>query len=240
MTSLSSRYLAGDREEVWTEIRLMGEVRIHHAHDVRSVATETMRRFGRHVDRLADAYAEAGLVSTIPIRTPATDEDRQELARLESEIGPLPAALRACMTEVGGVWLAGDCAKLGLFYDEREPQPAAPVHPDPLVLPDARWLRYEWTEFCDDDERDPDEAFWFAFAPDEHHKANISGSTQLIALPQPVGDPVLEGVRQLRGRDVSLVEYLRLSVAWAGCAGWSLAPESMPAALEPLRVSPDF
>ena len=50
---------------------------------------------------------------------------------------------------------------------------------------------------------------------------------------------VLHGVDGRPG--VTLVEYLRISIAWGGCPGWSFAPAArVPAALEALRRAPDF
>jgi hypothetical protein len=57
----------------------------------------------------------------------------------------------------------------------------------------------------------------FAFAPDELHKAGISGGTHGIMLPASTADPPLLGVEHREG--VTLVEYLRASLAHSGFAG---------------------
>jgi hypothetical protein len=239
-SSLLNRYQAGEHREVWAEIRRLGPVPSSARDEVEAVATETMRRVAGHVRRLAEAYAGLGFVisdAEIPLYRPATPADVEDLDDLASELGDLPVALRACLTEVGELWLAGDSAVLGLTYhaDVREMGLPEDVSPDPLCLPGIEWLRESWEEHQDED---PDEPFFFEFAPDELHKANVSGAAQEIELPSSVADPVLDGVPH--ARKVTLVDYLRKSIAWGGCPGWAAAPDRMPAALAALRVEPDF
>jgi hypothetical protein len=115
-----------------------------------------------------------------------------------------------------------------------------------LVLPSVSYLEYQWEahreeyeEDDDDDDHDDDEAgFVFDFAPDELHKANISGSTHDLYLPDHCADPPLHGVAGRPG--VTLVQYLRLSIAWGGFPGWSFAADQAPEALRELRAEPDF
>ncbi len=90
--------------------------------------------------------------------------------------------------------VAGDCPVLGLeYHGEADPHVVpAGCYPDPLCLPDAGFLRLDWDEWRG--YRDRQAPFRFAFAPDELHKANVSGSTHDIELPQTVADPVLHAV----------------------------------------------
>jgi hypothetical protein len=246
MSSLLQRYLNGERERVWDEIRQLGPVPDALRAEVDAVATETMRRVAAHVRRLAEALAELGLVSSlassdeaVPLYWPPTADEVADLDVLGREIGGLPSALVACLREVGAASFAGDCPVLGLAYDgEADPQVLPEdILPDPLCLPNAEELRDQWDDWWDDPERE--EPFEFMFAPDEQHKANFSGGAHLIELPQAVADPVLHDVPAWPG--VTLVEYLRVSIAWGGCPGWAFAPAArVPAALEALRRAPDF
>lgn len=67
--------------------------------DVDAVATETMRRVNRHVQRLTTAYVELGLVPSggggrdvaDQVRIRPTADDPADLARLSRKIGGIPA-----------------------------------------------------------------------------------------------------------------------------------------------------
>ena len=166
-----------------------------------------------------------------------------EVDRLSAEIGGLPAALAAAMREIGTVSFIGDCAALALHYHDTDGDDS-PVLPDPLDLQGVGTLRYEWQQYqngyrSDDGDPDwPEQAFTYGVAPDDLHKANTSGGRQLVLLPDTVADPFVYGLAY-SGVD-TLVEYLRLSIAWGGFPGWSKAPELAPAALAGLRVTPTF
>ncbi|MBL8173113.1 MAG: hypothetical protein JNK48_00500, partial [Bryobacterales bacterium] len=60
-----------------------------------------------------------------------------------------------------------------------------------------------------------DPRFHYDFAPDELHKADISGATYDVALPCEGADCLLEGCSQ----QGTFVEYLRRSFAWGGFPG---------------------
>jgi hypothetical protein len=239
--SLLSRYTAGEHEQVWAEIRRLGPVPAGRAAEVDEVAAETMRRVGRHVRRLVAALLELGFVpdqADLPIAQPPTAADLADLADLAAEAGPLPAALRACLAEVGAVALTGDCPAVGLRYHQ-PPGPApgmppGPAFPDPLVLLGAGALLAEWR----DEQESGEPTGLVLFAPDELHKAGFSGGSHDLALPDGHADPVLHNVAGRPG--ITLVEYLRVSIGWGGLPGYSFAPAAAPPALEPLRRSPDF
>jgi hypothetical protein len=152
----------------------------------------------------------------------------------------------ACLTEVGAVALYGDCPALELYYDQRTTRPASEaVLPDPLATPNVELLGLDWADYRTDPFRWwtrlgplPGQKFPFAFAPDELHKANYSGATHELLLPDRRADPVLHGVGGRKG--ITLVEYLRLSVAWGGCPGWSVGTAAPPSALRSLMTTPDF
>lgn len=205
------------------------------------MALATMRRVAPHVDRLAEQLTELGLVPALPVREPSSEKDLRDLDLLRSEIGAMPVALEACFRQIGGAWFAGDCPVLHECYSQGSQYGAAPVLPDPLVLPTVEHLRVSWKEYREAVEDDPEvgeEGFFFDFAPDELHKANISGATHEIDMTQNVADPVIHGIGDRPG--ITLVEYLRVSIAWGGMPGWSFKPDQVPTALAALRVHPDF
>lgn len=248
MPSFSTRYRDGEHEAVWNELRGLGPVPESLSDDVTEVAAETMRRVRRHAERLADAYLELGFTGLSDAIEPLPEAaDLAKLDRLAAEIGGIPYALDACMRHVGSVGLMGDCEPLDLWYTDTERVKQGPVLPDPIATPPVFILEMDWNGYDDDygpdslhdEEMDGDRpGFTFGFAPDELHKANFSGGTHDVELPSTVADPVLHGVGGRPG--ITLVEYLRLSIAWGGLPGWSRTEAEPPAALRPLRVLPDF
>ncbi len=153
----------------------------------------------------------------------------------------MPAAFHACLQRVGLVSLLGDCSAVDLSYHRDvalDGMPPGYGYPDPLCLPNVQEIADEWIErsYHDPDWR-PD-CFWYPFAPDELHKANISGQTHDLLLPDLVADPALRGVAGRPG--ITLVEYLRVSVAWGGFPGWEFCPDQAPASLAGLRSAPNF
>ncbi|AUY49072.1 hypothetical protein C2142_09090 [Streptomyces sp. CB01881] len=228
---------------MWADMRRLGPVPNALSEDCAAVAAETMRRVHRHVGRLGDAPAELGLVpiAGLDALKPPTPADHVELDALAEEAGALPFALDACLRHVGRVVFAGDCPAVDLTWTEGDQYDVAGLYPDPLVLPDVEHLRHCWDghrEPLRDRPESEGAGFLFEFAPDELHKANISGSTHDILLAEATADPVVRGVDGRPG--ITLVEYLRLSIAWGGMPGWSLQPDRAPSALAALRVRPDF
>ncbi|SDC62754.1 hypothetical protein [Actinokineospora iranica] len=238
MTSYFLRYLHGEREAVWTELRALGPVPDALAEDVAAVADETMVRVSQHVARIAAALPELDWVSSdrlVSPHQPPTEGDHALIDELVDKIGGLPYALEACLRRVGEVWFAGDCDALYLTYHQ-EPAPTTTApgaeYPDPLCLGNAYSLHLEW------EERDDPTEFAFALAPDEYVKTNVEGGTHDIDLPAQVADPVLRGVAGRPG--ITLVDYLRESVRWGGFPGYSFAPDLAPEVLITLRTDPDF
>ncbi|MGI5404955.1 hypothetical protein ACQEVG_36955 [Streptomyces sp. CA-135486] len=241
MASYTQRYIGGDHEGVWADLRCLGPIPDALIEDCVVVAAQTMQLVTGHVARLAEQLTDLGLVPSGTLLTPPTDADREELSVLAGEIVAMPIALDACLRYVGGVWFAGDCPALDECYHSADQYSIAGVLPDALVPPDVEYLRYSWTEYREQLEDDPElaeEGFVFDFATDELHKASISGSTHDVSLARTVADPVIHGVG---GRpDITLVDYLRLSISWGGMPGWSFKADNAPAALARLRVHPDF
>lgn len=243
MASLSARYQAGDWNGVWHEIRTTASSELVAA-DVDDVASATMQRARRQIDDLAWRFVDLGLRSAggVPVRTLPPPDVVERLAVVERTTGHLPAALRAVMTHVGGVRLMGDLPRLRLSYTAgKRPRtmPPGPPYADPLVIPDIDYLEYETREHLDEAALDASAPLLpFGFAPDELHKANISGGEHTISFSTHLPDPVLTGVAGRPG--ITLVEYLRLSIAWGGLPGYSFAPRAAPTALARLRADPAF
>ncbi|MFE5096369.1 hypothetical protein ACFRCI_40140 [Streptomyces sp. NPDC056638] len=74
-TSYTQRYLNGDCEGVWKQLRALGPVPPDLAEDCAGVAAETMRRVRRHVVRLAELSTELGMVPRGTLLTPPVAAD---------------------------------------------------------------------------------------------------------------------------------------------------------------------
>ncbi|MEU7890532.1 hypothetical protein AB0B54_33935 [Microbispora bryophytorum] len=254
MASWSARYRAGECFAVWDELRAYGSDGVPEAlrEDAEDVARETMRRVAANVDVVVERLTEVGYAFAYPkyARQVPTEDDLVAMRRGEQVIGPLPLALRACLEIVGAVNLCGDGgAVLPHVTYQADPYEEWVLYPDPLVLPPGVYLWRDWESWgggfeqgcaCTDPEEEDRcrfhlEGFPFAFAPDEAHKANVSGGEQNILLPSNAADPELIGARHRTG--VTLIEYLRISLAWGGFPGYDEAPEfvAVPAMIEELR-----
>ena len=143
----------------------------------------------------------------------------KKLRKLEKAAGPLPLSLRAFYDVVGEVNLMGSHAAIAV--------PQSSVAPDPLVvhgLDDA-------LAQLDMDEPEDGELY-LAIAPDDLHKANVSGSDPYsIRLPAPVADTLVE----YENHGVTFVEYLRIVFAWGGFPGWENADAVAPPEVAQLR-----
>ncbi|WP_371495674.1 hypothetical protein OG871_08790 [Kitasatospora sp. NBC_00374] len=247
MTSYFQRYAGGEHEAVWTELRALGPVPEALREDVVAVAERTMLRADRHIIRIEEQLAGLGFAPAWQVRERPSAEDLAELDRLADEIGRLPAAYEAGLRVLGGVSFVGDCTALDLGHRSHPDHGGAPrrrtvaVYPDPLWLPSVQSLGEEWAEYREDADEYPDLAVdgFYQGSPDELHTANVSGASFDLALPDGCADPVVDGVGGRPG--ITLVEYLRTSIAWGGFPGWSFAPsQEVPPALAALRATPDF
>lgn len=236
MTSWTHRYRSGDHLAVWNEIRALGPSGVpqHLAEDAEEVARETMSRVAVNVDLIVQRLGNAGYQFASPgnFRQPPTPEDLVAIGRLEEAVGPLPLALRTCLLTVGHVDLCGDGGPLLPHVSYHgNPTEEAGLLPDPLVLPAARFLLDDWEEWAGESGT----GFRFAFAPDELHKANISGATHDVEVPGSSPDPELLSVERREG--ITLVEYLRISITWGGFPGYDALPVDLrvPSMIEDLR-----
>ena len=133
MTSLVDRYENGEFAGVWDAVRL-GQVDLH---DATAVAAATMQRVAHNVDLIVGALAAAGWRWAYPDvrRARPSNKDLTAIGTLEKRIGPLPVALRACLTHVGEVWLCGTLPSWSVPTFAFDDIPGYANLADPLVLP---------------------------------------------------------------------------------------------------------
>jgi hypothetical protein len=217
--NLVSRYRHGEHQAVWQQLRqfpaLAGDMR----REALAVAAETMRRVAHNLDLLAERLEREGwLALTGKLRSCLDANDVQIIARIERITqGPIPPSLLAFWQEVGAVDLVWD------YNNDEEPPELLPGFQldalDPLFVDRPSAFSCE----CEDWEHEvatthPEllEPFSLPLAPDDLHKANISGGAPYgIDLPFPGADPIFENERH----GLPFVDYLRLCLRWAGFPG---------------------
>ena len=239
------RYLAGEHKEVWAELVALGpSVREEaHAPDALAVAYETMQRVEANVATVVERLTAMGYVfaprgssmnpfsglvgaflkarDTI-LGQPSTPKGgsrakverahippgadvTSELVAFEKQFGVLPLSLRAFYEVVGEVNLIG-------HHPTLDP-PDNPITTDPLVVYglDEGALEY------DEDSEEEGAPVAITIAPDDLHKANISGGDPYtMELPDPRADGELVGERH----ELFFVDYLRLCFAFGGFPGY--------------------
>jgi hypothetical protein len=214
VSSWLRRYEAGDRVQVWTEMLGLGpEIRA----DARAwdeavkVARLTMQRVRANVELLRDLLPEAGYVFApdegLPVFEPPPEDTSSQLDELEAEVGRLPLALRCWLEQVGQVNLVG--AHPGWGYDYGDPLVVqAPV--DYVLAEYAGWAADRGTKW----DRG---SFTVDLAPDDLHKANISGGPPYaMAVP----NAAVDGVLLWEQHQTTFVNYLRICFRWGGFPGW--------------------
>ncbi|MBL0886358.1 hypothetical protein [Myceligenerans indicum] len=224
MTSYSARYERGEHDEVWSELRELGSaaLRAPIREDAEAVARAMALRARHNIELLVERLTGAGYDfhsnnddrSVRPAHTPPTAEAAGLVDWLEEQAGPVPLTVAAWIREVGDVWLVGD-----------HPQWPTSELADPLVV------EFEHSAYTDHDVRDyyadelqvwrenqDDDAaarpFEIVFAPDDLHKANISGGAPYgVLLPAVAADALVATPH------VYFVDYLNSAFAAGGFPG---------------------
>jgi hypothetical protein len=191
------RYQHGDRDQVWEELRRIGDgVRDPaFAREAQQVCDEMARRARYNVERIIERLSRQGYrfhgnddeQATVIPHYPPTETAGELLDGLSGRFGVLPMTFTSWVRIVGDVWLVGT--------HPRWPESASA---DPLVI-EAEGSRYpgaslrstqayldeEFDAWCDGTEDDPTTgSFVFPLSPDQLHKENTSGGGPYgISLP---------------------------------------------------------
>ncbi len=211
-----SRYLSGQRTQVWTEITSLGEeLRADPSTlaEATAVVDETMMRARRNVERLIDRLPRLGYVfepgDGLPVFEPPPSDIGERLDEVEDSVGAIPLALRFWFVRVGRVNLTGRHPEWGYSYT------------DPLVVdapPDYILSEFEAWKADRDTEWDQG-SFRINFAPDVLHKAEVSGGPPYsLAVPNGGAD----GLVLWETHQTTFVNLMRLSFEWAGFPGWGV------------------
>lgn len=201
--------------------------------EAEEVGRETMRRARRNVERLVERLPLAGYVfesaaGLVTFEPPGSDVANR-LDRVEEHSGALPLAWRWWSEEVGRVSLTGHHPDWRCDYT------------DPLVV-DAppEYVESELEQWEQDRESGWAGArpFEIHFSPDLLHKANVSGGSYSVAVPEPSVDGLVLG----EPHGTTFVNHLRIAFENGGFGGWArglcIGPpaelKAIAASLEPL------
>lgn len=254
MPTYLDRYRAGAHEQVWAELVALGPaVRDEPIYtDARAVAHETMRRVRHNIETLIPRLREISYqfgddsapVSEedrwhlVPVFAPPAPQVATIIARLESQVGPLPLSLRAFYEVVGTVNLVG---KATVTWGRWERDLERERGLDPLYVDGAEALDdvVTWEDVYggsteeedrgldDSDGEDicdghayallPHDCFLVQIAPDWDLKYGMSGCGGYeIAVPNPSADARL----LTEWHRTTFVNYLRICFRWGGFPGW--------------------
>jgi hypothetical protein len=222
------RYKAGEHREVWAELVALGAAVREDpiAADALAVAYETMQRVEANVRTLVQRLTAMRYVFTSEndprgsIARPHVAPDasvRKAIAIFEKEAGALSLSLRAFYEVVGEVNLIGS-------HEVIDPK-GNTVAIDPLVV-------YGFNEGLAEYDDDDDTPSGITIAPDDLHKANVSGGDPYeMSIPDLRADGELLNERH----NLFFVEYLRLCFRYGGFPGYE-GRDGVPSVLATLSA----
>ncbi len=229
--SYLERYLKGEYQQVWAELLALGSQIQHEplASEALAVTTETMNRVKHNIALLKQR------LYTLDYKFVADDPNwggelekyllektwLNTISVLEKAGLTLPISLEVFYELVGSVDFRGSHPKLSKYSGFYDSEVGLGVFSDPLVV---------WPPDSDDIEEYrcyniPDESlnsgYCLEIAPDEIHKANISGGSPYYIM---LGDAAIDG-RLLGDRNYgTFIEYLREVFRWGGFPGLATNP----------------
>ena len=189
-------------------------------------ALATMHRVRRNAELLEERLTALGWVPSggQMVGQPWDRPFPGEVAAEALGVTPFPVSLVAFWRVVGGLDFVWD-------YSNGKSAPdlfggLSIFDLDPLYVEGPGCLLYavdEWQDRIAVGDTPKEGPFTLALAPDNYHKANISGGSPYgLTLPQMCADPLFGGDDfQMR-----FTNYLRLSFRWAGFPGLAAAPSS--------------
>jgi hypothetical protein len=168
-----------------------------------------MRRVRRNVERLRSGLPQLGFIFANPeaVLTPPSANVIEEIIHVERVLGPLPLSARAFWTTVGSVDLSGT----------HRDWPHRLL--DPLMVEfDADYAIATYDDMVEQGALAAGEPFAMDFAPDDLHKADISGGPP-YAIEVP--NARVDGLVVWEIHQTTFVNYLRTAMQFAGLGGLS-------------------
>ena len=237
MATFLDRYRRGEYKQVWDSLlSLGGKVRTKALMaDARAVAQETMRRAKANLDRLVPRLRQIGYEfayqadeservgswwgDSFPVYEPPLQDAPTRLDELEEQLGPMPLSLRAWYEVVGTVNLIGSHAD----WPPIEVVDPLVVCPLADMLQSIRDEYRDWQEQVADHLDEDVMPFRWDIAPDDLHKADISGGPPYgIEYPSVSADARL----WFEWHETTFMDYLRICFCWGGFPGMERVAEA--------------
>jgi hypothetical protein len=162
-----------------------------------------VEELGRRIKALCERLAAAGYVFQYPDEVfpgPEAGADRA-IARIERKAGAVPSSVKLFWLHVGSVNLCGS-----------HPAWGGCEYPDPLVVYPPSVALDELEDYLEE----PEGAFLIPIAPDDFHKADVSGGMFYnVSVPAAGDDPPLNDERHA----VSFLAYLEIALESGGFPG---------------------
>ena len=158
---------------------------------------------GSQIKSLCERLTTAGYIFQYPDEVfPGPEVDAvHAITRIEQEAGEVPLALKLFWLHVGSVNFCG-----------AHPAWGGCEYPDPLVVYPPSVALADLADFGDE----PEDSFLIPIAPDDFHKADVSGGMYYnVSVPAARDDPPLNHERH----EVSFLTYLEIALASAGFPG---------------------
>jgi hypothetical protein len=220
--TLLKRYGAGEFDQVWREIRSHAKLEGEFRDEVMEVADATMRRVAQNADLITERLQAIGWQALLSeyqnLRTLPKSSDEAAFSRIVEISGaPIPPTLLAFWRVVGGINWVWDYDSGGRPPDLGIDLP--PEEHDALCVDAPSVITYLFDEWIDQKEEaglDFKVRLRIDLAPDDLHKANISGGSPYgIVVPFLGADPLFSEERH----GLPFLDYLRLAFRWAGFPG---------------------
>jgi uncharacterized protein (TIGR02996 family) len=231
VTSLVDHHYLGNRQLAWDLIVAAGD-KVREAplcQQAIEISWETMHRVRRNLDVIVNRLDQLGYLFASPnqVHVPPADDVVAKLDEIERRLqGPLPLSLRAFWEIVGSVDFCQSQEQIVHdWFDQPENEIQQLGDDDPVYVESLQTLLDGLTKnqrswFVSKREG----RFYFQFAPDCFHKANVSGGENYhVYLPEASADfriigDVAPEIREDMAGDY-FVHYLRRSILGGGFRG---------------------
>jgi hypothetical protein len=214
---LFDRYLAGEHEKTWQELIALGQAvrEDPHAADALAVAYETMRRVEANVRTVTERLKAMRYKFRHKPHVPPGAKTLKQIAKAEKTLGAIPLSLRAFYEIVGAVDWTGVHPALAREGDT--------IASDPLVV-------YSAGDALENAVAEEENTL--IIAPDDLHKANVSGGSPY---EMEAGNLGADGKLMNERHDLNFVEYLRLVCRFGGFPGYEGLETGVPIEVEALK-----